>query len=293
MSKESPLVSVVCLCYNHEQYVVEAIDSVLSQTYDNIELIVVDDASSDNSQQVIKTHLQKFSDVKFIRLSDNVGNCKAFNIGWQASSGEYVIDLAADDILFHERVSVGVDSFNKNGQDYGVHFTDAQMINREGAVIRDHRTTLFFSQEVPQGIIFRVLLSKYFINPVTMMYSRALLDYLGGYDETLAYEDFDLWIRSSKNFKYCFTDQILVSKRILSRSHGGNQYRPGSKILPSTFKVCQKAYAICEDRDDFMALLTRIHYELKMSIYSLNWITALNFLKLKKKVMKRINAAES
>ena len=293
MSQRSPLVAVICLCYNHEQYVVEAIDSVLSQTYDNIELIVVDDASTDNSQQVIKAHLQKFSDVKFIGLSDNVGNCKAFNIGWQASNGEYVIDLAADDILFRERVSVGVDAFNKNSPDYGVHFTDAQMINRERTIIRDHRTTSFFSQEVPQGIIFRVLLSKYFINPVTMMYSKTMLDYLGGYDETLAYEDFDLWIRSSKKFKYCYTDQILVSKRILRRSYGGKQYRPASKILPSTFKVCQKAYAICEDHDDFMALLTRINYELKMSIYSLNWITALNFLKLRKKVMNRINVAES
>lgn len=293
MSKGSPLVSIICLCYNHEQYVVEAINSVLSQTYDNIELIVIDDASTDNSQQVIRDHLQKFSDVKFIQLPSNGGNCKAFNIGWQASSGEYVIDLAADDILFPERVSVGVDSFIENGPNFGVHFTDAQMIDNNGTVIREHKTTSFFSHEVPQGYIFKELLSKYFVNPVTMMYSKALLEFLGGYDESLKYEDFDLWVRSSKKYKYCYTEQILVSKRVLHGSHGDNQYRPGSKILPSTFKVCQKAYSMCEDHNDFMALLTRINYELKMSIYSLNWITAANLYKLRKKVLEKISVAES
>lgn len=292
MSKTSPLVSVICLCYNHEQYVVDAINSVLSQTYGNIELVVVDDASTDNSPEVIKKHLQDFPDVKYIKLSNNIGNCRAFNIGWYTSNGDYVIDLAADDKLFPERVSIGVDSFIENGDDFGVHFTDSQMIDKQGSVIGEHKTGTFFEQEVPQGIIFRLLLSKYFINPVTMMYSKAMLDYLGGYDETLAYEDFDIWIRSSKKYKYCYTDQILVSKRVLDKSHGRSQYRPGSKILPSTFKVCQKAFAMCEDQDDFKALLTRVKYEMKMSLYSLNWITATNLNKLRKKVLKKISAAE-
>ncbi|RLD23484.1 MAG: hypothetical protein DRI71_05190, partial [Bacteroidetes bacterium] len=260
---------------------------------DNIELIVVDDASTDNSQQVIRKRLLSFPEVKFIPLTENIGNCKAFNIGWQASSGDYVIDLAADDMLYPKRVALGVECFIERGSDFGVHFTDAQLIDKSGTIIGVHETSKYFTDEVPQGIVFRSLLSKYFINPVTMMYSKTLLDYLGGYDESLAYEDFDLWVRSSKKFKYCYSNQVLVAKRDLHTSHGSKQYRPGSKILSSTFKVCEKAYLLCEDKDDFSALRKRINYELKMAVTSLNWLVSFKLYMLRIRVTKKINAAES
>jgi glycosyltransferase involved in cell wall biosynthesis len=293
MNSANPLVSVICLCYNHERYVVDAIESVLSQTYDNIELIIVDDASTDNSLQIIKDRLLSFPEAKFIPLTKNVGNCRAFNIGWQASSGTYIIDLAADDLLYPKRISIGVECFIDSGPDFGVHFTDAQLIDKSSIITGAHETNNFFTNEVPQGIIFRSLLSKYFINPVTMMYSKDLLDYLGGYDESLAYEDFDLWVRSSKKFKYCYSNKMLVAKRALNQSHGGSQYRPVSKILFSTYKVCEKAYSLCEDKGDFSALLKRINYELKMAVFSFNWLVANNLFKLRREVIKKINAVVS
>ena len=94
---DMPLVSVICLCYNHSKYVIESIESVLSQSYANIELIIVDDASTDDSQSVIRNFIVSLPQVNFIPLTNNIGNCSAFNIGWRASSGDYVIDLAADD----------------------------------------------------------------------------------------------------------------------------------------------------------------------------------------------------
>ena len=293
MNNSRPLVSVICLCYNQEQYVIEAIDSVLFQTYENIELIVVDDASTDNSQHIIRNRLSSITEVKFIPLTENVGNCKAFNIGWQASSGDYIIDLAADDMLYPKRVAMGVECFLARGADFGVHFSNAQLIDKSGTITGVHETSNFFTNTVPEGFIFRSLLSKYFINPVTMMYSKALLDYLEGYDESLAYEDFDLWVRSSKKYKYCYSNQILVAKRDLHKSHGSSQYRPGSKMLQSTYVVCEKAYSMCEDDNDLSALLIRINYELKMAIYSLNWGVSLRFYKLRRKVIKKINAEVS
>jgi glycosyltransferase involved in cell wall biosynthesis len=281
--KYTPLVSVICLCYNHSNYVVESIESVLSQSYANIELIIIDDASTDDSQDVIRNFIDKFPEVKFIPLSRNIGNCRAFNIGWQASSGDYIIDLAADDLLLPERISVGVDCFLNVGRKYGVHFGDARIIDENGTLLREHFTSSYFQDNVPEGIIFSTLLTKYFINPATMMYSKALLDYLGGYDESLAYEDFDLWVRSSKEFKYCYSNHILVAKRSIAGSHGNKQYRPGSKILKSTLRVCEKAFVLCENNQENRALLIRIKYEMKMAIVSLNWGVAWRFFRLQQK----------
>jgi len=290
---DAPLVSVICLCYNHSKYVVEAINSVLEQTYPNVELLVIDDASTDNSKAVIREHIKSFEHIKFIELDKNVGNCTAFNIGWRASSGAYVIDLAADDVLLPERISVGIEYFLKLGSDYGVHFTDARLIDKSGNKVGEHLTSGYFDEKVPEGFIFNSILQKYFINPASMMYSVALLNYLGGYDESLANEDFDLWVRSSKKFKYCYSKQILVAKRLLNKSYSRSQYRPGSAILRSTFVVCEKAFNLCENNRDFESLLIRINYEMKMAFISFNWLVALKFYQLKKQTIRKINAVES
>ena len=290
---EQPLVSVICLCYNHQNYVRDAIDSVWEQTYPNIELIVVDDASDDNSQIVIKDHLRERENVKFIALKDNRGNCGAFNQGWRESSGEYIIDLAADDILEPDRVSIGVARLQQMGKEYGLHFSDAKLIDRAGKQIGNHITANYFEDDVPEGYLFTQLLGKYFLNPVTMMYTKDLLDYLGGYDESLAYEDFDLWVRSSKKFKYCYSAQLLVSKRLLAKSHSTGQYNPGSNILKSTYKVCIKAFELCDDEKEYKALLTRINFEMQPAAVSFNWGIVRNFFFLKRKVRKQINSAES
>lgn len=285
---DKPLVSVICLCYNHSKYVVESLESVLSQSYANIELIVVDDASTDNSQAVIRSFIDEYPKAKFIPLSHNVGNCRAFNVGWQASSGDYVIDLAADDLLLPQRISLGIDCFLKTGSEYGVHFGDARIIDENGSLLREHVTSSYFQDKVPEGILFSTLLSKYFINPATMMYSKSLLDFLGGYDESLAYEDFDLWVRSSKEFKYCYSSKLLISKRRVKGGHSDRQYKPGSKILKSTLRVCEKAYVLCENKREFRALLVRIKYEMKMAFFSLNWYVVWGFYKLQRQTLKKL-----
>ena len=288
MSSKSPLVSVICLCYNHEDYVVEAILSVLNQSYAAIELIVIDDASTDGSVAAIKSVLGKREQFKLIALDENVGNCKAFNIGWRRASGQYFIDLAADDILLPDRVEKGVTMLQKKGEGFGIHYCDAQLIDRNGKLLREHRSSNFYHAGAPEGLIFEQLLSKYFINPVTMMFSVEVLDRLGGYDETLAYEDFDFWVRSSKHFKYCYTAELLVVKRVLKGSHGRGQYQFKSSILNSTYKVCLKAFDLCETKAEYEALTIRISYEQKRALFSFNWKTAINLYALRLKVARRL-----
>ena len=127
----SPLVSVICLCYNHEKFVKEAIKSVLCQSYSNIQLIVVDDASTDGSKNVIAEMLEGTS-TEFITLHSNLGNTKAFNKGFAKAKGKYIIDLSADDVLIQNRVEKQVAFFEECKQSIGVIYSDAIYIDEEG-----------------------------------------------------------------------------------------------------------------------------------------------------------------
>ena len=79
MNSEKPLVSIICHCYNHSKFVLETLKSVLNQTYDNIEVIVVDDFSTDNSADVISSFMVKHPEIKFIQNHRNLGITKSFN----------------------------------------------------------------------------------------------------------------------------------------------------------------------------------------------------------------------
>ena len=283
---DKPLVTVICLCYNHERYVAEAIDSALNQSYGEIELIVVDDASTDNSRSEI-LKLAQIHGFKTHFNDNNVGNCKSFNIGLALSHGKYIIDLAADDLLRTDRVAVGVVSLEQHGSSFGVHFCDVALIDEKGQSLgthfkRDEHGKLV--ENVPEGAIFEDLVERYFISTPSMMMSRTVLDKLRGYDENLSYEDFDFWVRSSRKFNYAFTDQVLVQKRILPKSLSFNQHQKKNKHLLSTAIVCEKAFTLCETEKEKKALIRRINYELKWALITENWEAAELFIKLKEKM---------
>lgn len=271
---ENPLVSVVCLCYNHARFVEEAIESVLAQTYPNVELIILDDASADNSVAVIEKKIADHPDIKFLSLKENVGNCKAFNTGYALSSGQYIIDFAADDILYPNRIEVGVKDLKKAGDAFGVHFSDADWIAEPGELLFRH-SDRFPHNTIPQGDIYKHLISKFFICSPTMMFTRAVMEHLGGYDENLKYEDFDFWIRSSRRFKYVYSPQVLVKKRVVKTAMSADQFKVGSPQLESTYRVCEKILALNKNNDEKNALQKRIFYEIRVSLrlftFSLAW----------------------
>lgn len=290
-----PLVSVICLCHNQKEYVGDAIQSVLTQTYTNIELIVVDDASTDGSKEEIKMLLAE-TKIPFIDLSVNMGNCAAFNKGYHLSTGEYVIDLAADDILLPKRIEEGIYDFQNASKKSGVHFSDAFLIKASGEVIDTHyerNPDGLLKNEVPSGEIYRQLIIRYFICPPTMMMKRSVLDKLDGYDETLMYEDFDFWIRSARNYEYIFNKAPLVKKRILPNSHSKKQFAIRSKYLQSTFRVCQKIADINQSREEDKLLVQRINYEIRQCIKTLNFGLIRDYLQLKKMTQRRLSSPSS
>ncbi|GHN01412.1 hypothetical protein WSM22_29010 [Cytophagales bacterium WSM2-2] len=284
-----PLVSVVCLCYNQQEFVVEALESVLQQTYSNIQLIIVDDCSTDESVSRIQTVLDKNPGIKFLWLTENLGNCAAFNKGFALVEGEFVIDFAADDVMHTQRIEKQVNQFRKLDTSYGIAFSNADYIDSSGTILRNHSGHLLqkgLLERIPEGLIFRDVLSRYFICGPTMIIRKIVLDRLNGYDENLAYEDFDFWVRSSREFKYAYLDEVLTKVRRSGNSMSSGWYRQGDRQLHSTFLVCQKAVTLCRDEGDRLVLLQRVRYEFRQAIFSGNKIEARLFGQLEKEIAR-------
>lgn len=287
MSK--PLVSVICLCFNHETYVKQAIESVLNQTYEPIELVVVDDASTDNSRSLIE-NMSKTHGFQAYFNTSNLGNCKSFNLGLSHSGGKYIIDLAADDLLLADRIRIGVEELERKGETYAVHFCDVELLNQRGHFISTHfkRDQLGkLLQSVPSGDIYQHLVERYLICAPSMMMTRQVLEELKGYDEQLSYEDFDFWVRSSRNHKYVFTDQVLVQKLVLEKSLSSIQYQRKNRHAMSTAMVCEKIFTLNRSEEENEALLKRINYELKWALITENWEASEIFIHLKEKLGQR------
>lgn len=262
-----PLVTIICVSYNQASYLELALASIYAQSYANIEVIAVDDGSSDGSTTILVQWQKSHPNLKVLLLGTNHGYCKAFNKGWALAKGQYIIDLSADDVLLPSRVEVGVTALSSGKA--GVHFCDAQYIDKHSTVVsghfqRDSHGRLV--QSIPQGNIYKELLKRYFICAPTMMIHRRVLEHLAGYDEELYYEDFDFWVRSSRHFSYCFTDQILVQKRVLKDSMSKTQYTQGSLMLASTAAVCTKAFDLNRTAEEHQALAIRLRYEIRQAI---------------------------
>ncbi|WP_333819519.1 glycosyltransferase [Ohtaekwangia sp.] len=289
MVMQGPLVSVICLCYNHAQFVEEALQSVIDQTYKNIQIIIVDDASKDNSASVIRNFIERSgrSDIHFLPLQANVGNCKAFNKGFALATGDYIIDFATDDIMVPERVEKQVEFFGKLNHSVGVIFSDAIYVTSDRKFLYNHFDNLIrrkLIRSIPEGDVFKDVLTTYFISSPTMMIRKEVLDELGGYDENLAYEDFDFWVRSARKYRYNYTIEKLTIVRKTPESMSTGWYKIGDRQLDSTYRVCRKAQKLVRNESEEKALIQRVRYELKQSAFSENFKEGESFYTLLKEL---------
>lgn len=278
-----PLVSIICTVYNHQKFVKEALLSVFNQTYSRIELIIVDNGSQDNSVEVIEKEIYGRLNVVFIRNQQNLGLCKAFNQGFGLSSGDYIIDLSADDVLVPSRVEKQVICFNQLSEEYAVVYTNALNITKQGSWVDYHHAVDKYGKVVvnpPSGYIYKEVLQRYFICTPTMMISRKVLIELGGYDERLTFEDFDFWVRSSAKYRYHYLDEVLTFKREVSNSLSKKVVEKGSGILDSLLLVCEKAKDLNSDAEEDTLLAERIKTFIRKCWYAGEYQLAFQFEKL-------------
>ena len=288
-----PLVSIICLCYNHEQFVVESLNSVLNQNYKNIELIIADDYSTDNSTQVIQNWLQNHPDVTFISNEINLGNTKTFNKALQLAKGGYIIDLAADDILLPDCVEKQINTFlNSEQKKLGIVYGNAEVISENNTHIRYYYELSEDKKALKKpatGAIYLAMLSQSsMICSVSSMVKREVLDELNGYDENLAYEDLDLWIRASRTYNFEFIDAVLIQKRELENSLGNHFFKKFNsrtkKINYSSYMVIKKAISLNKTKEENKALLKRLHYEMIKAYKTYDFLLFFKYIPLELKL---------
>ncbi len=292
--QENPLVSIICLAYNHENFVVETLNSVIQQNYQPIELIIVDDYSKDRTKLEINNWLLSHPEVQFIANEFNIGNTKSFNNALKIAKGEYIIDLAADDLLLPNGIQMQVNAFQKSKfKNLGVVYGNAEIINEDGSFNSFYfpvdKNGKVISKRIIGDIYSSVLSTGDSICSVSALIKKSVFDFLGGYDETLAYEDLDSWIRASREYEFDFIDEVLVRKRMVTNSLGSNFYKKKHKINISTYKILKKGIKLNRSKMEDLALLKRVHHEIIHSFRNQSWTLLIKNINLKLVISWRIN----
>lgn len=278
-----PQVTVICTVYNHARFVEQALRSVMDQSYPFVQLIVVDNCSDDGSAEIIERLLKERPDIRFHRNTYNKGLCRAFNEALAFSSGKYVVDFSADDVMHPERIEMQVALFESLPENYGVIYSNASLIDWNGNWLGDHYPVNRFGEaigSIPQGDIYPDILRQYFICTPTMMIRKAVFDALNGYDGDLEFEDFDFWVRSATVFKYWYQDEITTLRRVLPDSLSQQVVEKESRILESTYKVCCKAYDLNRNQAEFDILARRIRSFIRKCFYAEQFDLAIKFRNL-------------
>jgi glycosyltransferase involved in cell wall biosynthesis len=288
--QNNPLVTVICLCYNQEDYVVESLNSVLNQSYGFIELIIVDDLSTDNSKKTILNWLKKNPKIQFISNESNLGITKSFNKALGFAKGEYIIDLAADDVLLTHCVASQIKAFSTSSfKNLGVVYGNAELISEKGS-FDSYYFPVNYQKKVAKkritGDIYKNVLSDFYsMCSVSAMIKKSVLDHLGGYDESLAYEDLDFWLRASRIFEFDFIDELIMQKRIVTKSLAADFYKKNDsrtkKIDYSTYLILKKGIKINRSLQEDLAIQKRIHNGIQQSFENRNYWLVLKNLELR------------
>lgn len=289
LSNELPLVSIVSPCFNHSRFVIESLESIRRQTYQNIEHIIIDDCSTDDSVEKIEGWI-KSNNYKciFIKHEKNKGLSATLNESISISSGEFWSSLATDDIADPVRTEIFIDFFLQKKEYYMI-CSDCCLINEASEKINKNGTSSFLKYY--SGYInsfyrdkigtFESLVEGNYI-PGSLMIKKSVFQKIEMFDEHLRMEDWDMWLRISNLHKIGYNDKQLTQYRF----HNSNTI--GSSYFLESFKtevliILYKAKKYCSDK----RVLKKIDKKLANHIY---FYFSLNELKSKKEYFTANNA---
>lgn len=264
--KMQQLVSVIISTYNYAKYLPEAINSVLNQTYQDFEIVIVDDGSTDNTREIIEGYLKDYPDKIRYFFQTNKGCEPARNRGIIESAGNYIAILDADDIWLPDKLRIQMDFFEKN-PDIGLVHTnyilstgERQIANFNFAVKPRH-----FS-----GYVFPYLLRECFIRGSTATIKKECLNEVGLFDETLT-DDYELWLRFSKKYKFGYIDKQLVicleHPRQVRRLNFNRTYQIVWRSIEKTLEIFPEIKNDPQVRISLSYRKAKIHFELGYHLF--------------------------
>lgn len=218
VNKEFPLASIVMAAYNAADFIGEAIESVLNQSYPNFELIIVNDGSKDNTEEIITRHL-KNEKIKYIS-QPNAGQTVAKNNGIKRASGEIIGFCDADDYWHPQKLEKQLAILMTDSK-IGVVYSDIQAINQQGEIIKENETLAG-----KQGSILKDLLFDNFIPFGSTIFRVECIKEHGAFNESYRMGiDWDLWLRFSTTWDFAFSTEKLYFYREwegqMSRNYNG------------------------------------------------------------------------
>lgn len=226
MTNHVPLVSVSMLTYNHEKYVGEAIRSVLGQTVADLELVIVDDGSTDATPQVIAS----FHDPRIVSIrQENQGPGAAANRAYRACRGRYIALMSGDDVCHADRLERQLNEYRRGGT--RLLFSAVDYLDERGRPVMRPSGYEGMFDVCPQSraeICHRFFYRGNFLNAITCFTETAVMQKFGTCDPLLLLlQDFDLWIRLLKKYEIHIDPQATLSYRI--RDNGQNLSAPNPR----------------------------------------------------------------
>jgi len=276
MTKNNPLVTVIIPSYNHEKFVTKAIESVVKQTYKNIELIVIDDGSKDHSVKKI-LELKKWYPFKFI-ARENKGLANTLNQAIKLAKGLYITVLASDDYYLPKRIQHAIKHLNLLLKEVVAVYSDGYI------VAADERKICLFSNAYPRPLIgsaYNNLLHENWIPAMGITYRANVLKKIM-YDKRFIIEDWILHLRVFKNkhYKIHFYNEL----DFCYRRHQNNISKEGD-LMEEQLKLMQSSF---KDFGDFMQIKVdikmkslRVLRKLSFKVVNLLFLAALRVLQHK------------
>lgn len=210
----NPLVSICIPSYNHARFLPSALESALCQTYPNVEIIVVDDGSTDDSLNIAEDYAARYPSV--IRVfthpgCKNKGSSATINLAVQRSMGELLSPFASDDVLCPDKIACQV-AFLESNREIGLVHSCAHVIDETGQIQPGILGCDISDAPNPVAL----LISGNQIAGLTVMFRRECIQKVGLWDDTLIYSDWELWLRIVAHYKIAFLDRPLAMYRVHS-----------------------------------------------------------------------------
>lgn len=220
-----PLVTVAIPLYNHEDYIEDCLRSVVEQDYKNIELIVIDDGSPDNSYDKAKAFLdnQTQLDNYILKTRKNKGMCNTLNEIIELSSGKYFSVMGSDDCWMIDKISDQV-AYLEQHDDVALVHSNSIIINNDGVI----GNTIDYSGKVNSGFMHEdFIYRRGGINTPSILFKKEVFNEIGQYDPNFRWEDTDFFLRLTKNHKIGFINKVHT----YYRKHGDNMSHSKNKLL--------------------------------------------------------------
>jgi glycosyltransferase involved in cell wall biosynthesis len=247
-----PAVSIVTCTYNRAHLIAETIDHVLAQTFDDFEYIIVDESSTDNTEDVVK----KFTDsrIHYYKIPNTNGHLSTLrNFGMRKSTGKYIAFVDSDDLWLPEKLRKQVEAFDADPS-IGFSYTDIETFSSEGIISQ----SLYKKNGIFCGYVFEALIhNKFVICATTLFFRRDCLDKIGYENEDFSCGDFDFTISLAANFKALAIYEPLVKVR----RHDGNT--SNTNYLDLTFTHLK----ILERERDKKSISTKEYKTIRTNIY--------------------------